>query len=137
MLIRFKAVLVLCVVAAIATLSAAGDQAPRLSLVMRQKLDHSKAILGAVVTSDWATLDRESRALARATQDPVWIALTAPEYLRQSAAFQRALQDLIEASARKDLDAASKAEVTLTIKLCRLSSIRRATPNRAVGSESL
>jgi len=115
MLSRFKALLVACTVAALATLSAAGDQAPRLSLVMRQKLEHSKAILGAVVTSDWTTLDRESRALARATQDPAWLALTAPEYLRQSDVFQRALQDLIEASARKDLDAASKAEVSLTI----------------------
>jgi hypothetical protein len=115
MLMRWKVVLVLCAVAAVATLSAAGDQMPRLSLVMRQKLDHSKAILGAVVTSDWATLDRESRALALAIRDPAWVALTAPEYLRQSDAFQRSLQQLIEASAKKDLDAASKAEVALTL----------------------
>lgn len=115
MLMRCKVVFVLCVVAAVATLSAAGDQKPRLSLVMRQKLDHSKAILGAVVTSDWTTLDRESRALALAAHDPAWTALIAPEYLRQSDAFQRALQQLIEASARKDLDAASKAEVALTL----------------------
>jgi hypothetical protein len=100
---------------AIVSTSAASGQAPRLSRVMREKLEHSKAILGAVVTSDWATLDRESRALARAAQDPAWTAqLTAPEYLRQSDAFQRALQDLIEASARRDLSAASKAEVSLT-----------------------
>jgi hypothetical protein len=46
------------------------DQTPQLSRVMREKLAHSQAILGAVVTSDWPTLDRESRALARATQDP-------------------------------------------------------------------
>lgn len=115
MLMRLKVVLILCVVAAVATLSAAGDQVPRLSLLMRQKLDHSKAILGAVVTSDWATLDRESRALALAAHDPAWTALTAPEYLHQSDAFQRAVQQLIEASARKDLDAASKAEVALTM----------------------
>jgi hypothetical protein len=115
MLTRLKAVLILCVVAAIATLSAAGDQGVRLSLVMREKLDHSKAILGAVVTSDWGTLDRESRALARAAQDPAWMALRAPEYLRRSDEFQAALQQLIEASARKDLDLASKAEVSLTM----------------------
>jgi hypothetical protein len=113
MLTRLKTVLILCVVAAITTLSAAGDQAPRISQLMHEKLDHSKAILGAVVTSDWGTLDRESRALARASQDPAWLALTAPEYLKRSDAFQIAVRQLIEASARKDLDAASKAEVSL------------------------
>jgi hypothetical protein len=100
---------------AIVSTPAASGQAPRLSRVMREKLEHSKAILGAVVTSDWATLDRESRELARAAQDPAWTAqLAAPEYLRQSDAFQRALRDLIAASARRDLSAASKAEVSLT-----------------------
>ena len=102
------------VLAAIVTATPASSQGPGLSRVMREKLEHSKAIPGAVVTSDWATLDRESRALARAAQDPAWMALTAPEYLRESDAFQRALQALIEASARRDLDAASKAEVSLT-----------------------
>jgi hypothetical protein len=107
--------LVLCVVAAVATVSAAGDQMPQLSLVMREKLDHSKAILGAVVTSDWTTLDRESRALARAAQDPAWTALKEPDYVRHSAAFQAAIQQLLDASAHKDLDAAAKAEVSLTM----------------------
>ena len=114
MLKQSKLVFVLCI-AAMATLSAAGDQAVGLSRVMREKLEHSKVILGAVVTSDWSTLDRESRALARATQDPAWMALTAPEYLRHSDAFQRALQSLIEASAKRDIEAASKAEVLLTM----------------------
>src|SRR6266496_2735354 len=98
----------------VAVSSPASTQTPRLSLVMREKLDHAKGILGAVVTSDWATLDRESRALARATHDPAWVVLTAPEYLRESDQFSRALQDMIEASAKRDLDGAAKAEVTLT-----------------------
>src|SRR5947207_2011242 len=92
----------------------ASTQGPRLSAVMREKLDHAKNILGAVVTSDWGALDRESRALARAAHDPAWVALTAPEYLRQSDAFSRALQGLIEASATRDLEAAAKADVALT-----------------------
>jgi hypothetical protein len=114
MITRMKAVLILCVIA-VATLSAAGDQGARLNRLMQEKLDHSKAILGAVVTSDWATLDRESRALAVAVHDPAWTALIAPEYLKQSDAFQAALQQLIEASARKDLDLAARADVSLTM----------------------
>ena len=100
---------------AIVGISVVAGQAPSLNRVMREKLEHSKMILGAVVTSDWATLDRESRALARAVKDPAWTAqLNAPEYLRQSDVFERALRDLIGASARRDLSAASKAEVALT-----------------------
>jgi hypothetical protein len=99
--------------------SPASTQTPRLSSVMREKLDHAKAILGAVVTSDWTTLDRESRALARATHDPAWVVLTAPEYLRESDQFSRALQDMIEASAKRDLDGAAKAEVALTTSCVR------------------
>jgi hypothetical protein len=104
------------------------DQTSQLSKVMREKLGHSQAILGAVVTSDWATLDRESRALALAVRDPAWTsALTEREYLRQSDAFSRALQDLIEASARKDLEAAGNAQITLTASCvrCHLHLSRR------------
>jgi hypothetical protein len=96
------------------TLPTMADQTPQLSRVMRQKLAHSQAILGAVVTSDWTVLDRESRALAKATQDPAWIVLTAPEYLRYSDGFMNALHRLILASANKDLDAAAEAQIELT-----------------------
>ncbi len=110
------------------SVSVQADQAPQLSKVMRAKLGHSQAILGAVVTSDWASLDKESRALAMAVRDPAWnAALTGPEYLRQSDAFSRALQDLIEASARKDLEAAGNAQIALTSSCvrCHLLMSRR------------
>lgn len=93
---------------------------PPLSRVMREKLGHAQAILGAVVTSDWTVLDRESRALALATRDPAWLtALTEREYLRESDAFSRALQDLIEASAKRDLDGAANAQIALTASCVR------------------
>jgi hypothetical protein len=106
------------------------DQAPaqQLNKVMRAKLGHSQAILGAVVTSDWATLDRECRALALVVRDPTWsAALTEPEYLRQSDTFSRALQDLIEASAKRNLELAADAHVALTASCvrCHLHMTRR------------
>jgi hypothetical protein len=101
--------------AATMSMFASADQGPRLSRVMRAKMGHAQAILAGVITSDWTALDRESRALALAVRDPAWgAALTAPEYLRQSDAFSRALEDLIEASAQRDLDAAANAQVELT-----------------------
>jgi hypothetical protein len=87
---------------------------------MKAKLARSQAILGAVVTSDWKVLDRESRALALVVRDPAWSAtLIEPEYLRQSDEFSRALQDLIEASAKRDLEAAASAQIALTASCVR------------------
>lgn len=102
------------IVVMLLTVPTMADQTVPLHGVMRQKLTHSQAILGAVVTSDWAMLDRESRALFKATQDPAWIMLTAPEYLRYSDAFMKALNGLILASANKDLDNAAEAQIELT-----------------------
>ena len=93
---------------------------PQLNRVMRAKLGHSQAILGAVVTSNWSVLDRESRALALVVRDPAWtMALTEPDYLRQSDAFSRALQDLIEASGKRNLELASDAQIALTASCVR------------------
>jgi len=117
----------MCVMAAF-SLGASADQGPQLNRVMREKLGHSQAILGAVVTSNWAVLDRESRALAMAIRDPAWGAtLIGPEYLRESDAFSRALQDLIEASAKRDLELAGNAEIALTSSCirCHLNMTRR------------
>ena len=80
-------VITTCTIVAL-TIGASADQAPgpQLNRVMRAKLAHSQAILAAVVTSNWSVLDRESRALALVVRDPAWtMALTEPEYLRQSS----------------------------------------------------
>ena len=103
------------------SIGASADQARApLTRIMQTKLAHSQGILGAVVTSNWTVLDRESRALALVVRDPVWLAaLTEPEYLRQSDAFSRALQDLIEASARRNLESAADAHIALTASCVR------------------
>ncbi len=84
--------------------------------VMREKLDHAQHILEAVVTSDWFALETRSRELERLTADPRWQALKYPEYARHSAAFVRAIQDLHQAAAQRDLDKAPKAYVALTLQ---------------------
>jgi hypothetical protein len=111
---RVRILAALCVVATTIVTTKA-DQVPRLNRVMREKMGHAQAILAGVITNDWSALDRESRALALAVRDPAWsAALTGADYIRQSDAFSRALQDLIEASARRDLDAAANAQIELT-----------------------
>lgn len=90
-------------------------QTTALSRVMRQKLEQSQGMLAAVVTSNWADLERRSEALVRVTSDPAWAVLNTPEYARQSQAFLRAAQDLIDAAKRRDLDAAPLAYASLTL----------------------
>ena len=104
------------VVALLAVLAApASTQTPETGRVMRDKLTHSQKILEAIMTSDFALLDKESAALARVTELPAWSVLKTPEYLRQSAAFVRAIQDLRDAAKARDLDAATMDYLSLTL----------------------
>ncbi len=90
-------------------------QTPATGRVMRDKLTHSQKILEAIMTSDYASLDWESAELVKATELPAWSVLKSPEYLRQSAAFVRATQDLRDAAKARDLDAAAMDYMSLTL----------------------
>jgi len=81
---------------------------------MREKLGHSQKILEAILSSNFALLDRESTALAKVTDLPAWSALKGPEYLRQSEAFLKALRALRESAKDHDLDAAAQQYNALT-----------------------
>jgi len=117
---RLRFMVVLSVAGLLSMDTSADYQTAQLHRIMQKKLEHSQQILGAVVTSNWSVLDRESRALAMVVRDPAWIApLTEPEYLRQSDAFSRALQDLIEASAKRNLESAADAQIALTASCVR------------------
>ena len=105
------------VFSAVCGLAAASDsQGPRLTSVMREKLQHAERILEAVVTSDWVSLETHSRDLERLTADPRWTVLKYPEYARHSAAFVLAIQDLHRAAAQRDLEMAPKAYVAVTLQ---------------------
>lgn len=82
---------------------------------MRDKLIHTNEILEAILRSDYESLDRESAALVRATELPAWSVLKSPEYLRQSATFISAIQNLREAAKARDLDAAALDYMSLTL----------------------
>ena len=107
---RLIIVVVLAGAAAVASAQTVG-----LNRLMRSKLEHSQQILAAVVTSNWAELQRHSEELQRITQDPAWAVLMTPEYSRQTAAFLRASEDLVDAAKRRDGDAAPLAYVSLTM----------------------
>ena len=90
-------------------------QTPATGRLMRLKLAHSQKILEAILTSDFTLLDRESAALAQTTKSPAWSVLYSPEYIRQSGAFLRAIDDLRDAAKGMDLDGAASSYVSLTL----------------------
>jgi hypothetical protein len=96
--------------------AASAAQGPELNSVMREKLQHAQKILEAVVTSDWASLETNSRDLEQLTNDPRWVVLKYPEYARQSAAFRQTIRDLHTAAAQRDLDKTPQAYVAMTLK---------------------
>jgi cytochrome c556 len=104
------ALLTACVVAQ------AGAQTPALERVMRQKLVDAQGVMAAVVTSNWTELERRSRALSKTTEDPAWLVLRTPEYAKQSEAFIRAIDDLVDAATRRDQDAAPVAYMAVTLR---------------------
>jgi len=95
--------------------SAGIAQTPATGRVMREKLGHSQKILEAILTSNFAMLDRESAALAKATESPAWTVLKSPEYMKQSDAFLKALRELTAAAKDRDLDTAAQRYTALTM----------------------
>jgi len=81
-------------------------QTAATSRVMREKLVHSQKVLEAIMTSDFKGLEDHSLALADLTKTEGWAVLKSAEYLRQSAAFVHALDDLIASAKQKNLDTA-------------------------------
>ncbi len=105
----------LVLVVATLGMSAPSAQTPSTGRLMRDKLTHTNRILEAILTSDYESLDRESAALVRATELPAWSVLKSPEYLRQSAAFISAIQDLRDAAKARDLDTAALQYMSLSL----------------------
>ena len=94
--------------------SPAPGQTVATGRVMREKLTDAQKILEALMTSDYASLDRHSADLARLTPTQAWSVLKSPEYARQSIAFVPAAEDLADAAKRRDLDAAATHYITMT-----------------------
>ena len=109
-LTRFVAILLLAVVSG----ADGAAQTPSTRRVMREKLGHSQKMLEAILSSNFALLERESTALAKATELSAWTALKSPEYLKQSEAFLEALRELTNAAKEHDLDTAAVRYNALT-----------------------
>jgi len=93
---------ILVAVLAAAAPSATAAQATQTQQVMREKLAQSERLLAALVTSNWAALDRHGRALEAVTNKPGWDVMRLPEFNKYTVAFRRATQTLIAAAGKHD-----------------------------------
>ena len=70
--------------------------------IMQQKLTDSQQLLADVVTSNWAALDRHTRALDALTRQPGWDVMRLPEFHDQTTAFQKAMASLLDAAKQRE-----------------------------------
>jgi hypothetical protein len=77
-------------------------QTSQTQQVMREKLRASEVLLGALVTSNWASLQKTTEFLVGVVNRPGWQVLQSPEYARQTKAFLTATQALLAAGEARD-----------------------------------
>jgi len=82
---------------------------------MREKLEHSQKLLGALATEDYFTLQKMSERLSAMTQQASWQAFQNPDYTQFSASFRAHANALTKAAKGKDVDAATLAYVRMTM----------------------
>ena len=94
-------------------------QNPTLKTVMRDKLVNTQQLLEAVVTADYAAIDRGTNALSRISETEIatWQVGASPEYRKQAMSFVRSVQGIDDAAAKHDIDAVL-AEYTALVSSC-------------------
>src|SRR3954469_7069578 len=82
---------------------------------MREKLEHSQKVLGALAMEDYFTLEKISQRLSAMTQEATWQAFQNPDYTQFSANFRSHANALAKAAKEKNIDAATLAYVRMTM----------------------
>lgn len=99
--------------AIVVTQALGSAQTVRTGRLMREKLLHSQRVLAALTTSDYALLQRETKALSTVTSNPEWTELVRGRLQPYTADFLKALDGLSSAAERRDYDAAASSYTTL------------------------
>ena len=82
---------------------------------MREKLEHSQKVLGALTMEDYFTLQKISERLSAMTQETTWQAFQNPDYTQFSNNFRSHANALAKAAKDKNIDAATLAYVRMTM----------------------
>lgn len=91
-------------------------QPPQLPRVMHEKLDHAQAVLRALATEDYPSLERHANELGAITKTAAWGVLKTPEYRRHSADFLRETENLAASARAGDLNGATLDYASMTFR---------------------
>jgi Spy/CpxP family protein refolding chaperone len=107
-------VLLACLLAPLA-LSQKADK-PDVKDFMRGKLTHMQKVLEGITIEDYDLIRKEANQLSLLSHATEWRVLVTPEYQQHSAEFRRAVQSVVDAAKKKNLDGAALAYVDTTMK---------------------
>jgi hypothetical protein len=120
MRLRFATVAVLAVLVA-ASVSAISQEAEDVSRkdvkpFMRAKLVHSQKVLEGLTLENFDAVSKHAQQMALMSNDASWNVIQSEEYYERSADFRRSISELKSAADKKNLDGASLAYMSVTLK---------------------
>jgi hypothetical protein len=92
-----------------------GGESKKVSELMRKKLQHAQKVLEGIALNDFDEILNHADALMQLTNEVEWQVLKTPRYQVQSNEFRRAIENLQEKAAQKNLDGAALGYVELTL----------------------
>jgi hypothetical protein len=117
MLLRFRG-MVLGVILALGAMEPSA-QSRALKAVMREKLNNTQQLLEAVITADYAAMERYTDRLGRISYTEIasWQAVAQPDYVGQAVRFLESVKGVREAAGQKNIEAATQ-EYSNMISTC-------------------
>lgn len=99
----------------LAATTSGSAQRPGLDELMRQKLNHAQALVGAVVLGSHGPVERAADELLRLSEASTWSPLQTPQYLHHASVFREAARSLAEEARARNTDGVSLAYVEMTL----------------------
>lgn len=87
-----------------------------VKVFMRPKLAHAQNVLEGLSLEQYEVISREAQALSLLSREAEWQVLQTAEYLHFSGEFRRAADAMHAAAEKKNLDAATLAYISMTLK---------------------
>jgi hypothetical protein len=119
------------------TVALSREQEPNLKYIMQRKLDNAHAILEALITEDYESMEDSAGAILKLSQESGWFVIQSPEYTERSTSFRRSVSEIQAAAKEKNLDRAALGYVDMTLKCVQCHRYMRGTANADLGIQDI
>ena len=92
------------------------QDADKVAVFMRGKLEHSQKVLEGLALEDYDKIAKNAQEMSLLSQASTWQVLQTPEYHDRSVEFRRSVDAVTEAARKKNLEGAALAYVEVTMK---------------------